>query len=195
MLADLLDRSCLGRPIRRINEPRLRRFLLGHRLDLFDQLSLGHIEIVVGASDRLAPDPTLAGCRPADRGGDCFGSGAPYLPDVLRDHRKGQASAGGLGELVFRSPEGFMLTATTSSAGAATAHSRTRDCQPVSDSTTCTTPRQPSGSAGESIYFVQQQLGHADVQTTIDKYGHPDKKAHREAAARAASWWREAASE
>jgi hypothetical protein len=49
--------------------------------------------------------------------------------------------------------------------------------------------------AGEAIYFVQQQLGHADIQTTIDQYGHPDKKAHREAAARAAAWWREAASE
>jgi integrase len=44
---------------------------------------------------------------------------APYLLDVLRDHRKGQASAGRLDKLVFRSPEGFMLTATTS-VGAAT---------------------------------------------------------------------------
>ncbi|MBA3833771.1 MAG: tyrosine-type recombinase/integrase [Chthoniobacterales bacterium] len=50
-------------------------------------------------------------------------------------------------------------------------------------------------AAGESIYFVQQQLGHADIQTTIDQYRHPDKQAHREAAARAAEWWREAASE
>jgi hypothetical protein len=41
-LANLLDRSCLGRPIRRVDEPRLRRFLLGHRPDLLDQLSLGH---------------------------------------------------------------------------------------------------------------------------------------------------------
>lgn len=46
-------------------------------------------------------------------------------------------------------------------------------------------------AAGESIYFVQQQLGHADIQTTIDQYGHPDEQAHREAAARAAAWWRE----
>lgn len=37
-------------------------------------------------------------------------------------------------------------------------------------------------AAGESIYFVQQQLGHADIQTTIDQYGHPDKQPHREAA-------------
>ena len=32
-------------------------------------------------------------------------------------------------------------------------------------------------AAGESIYFVQQQLGHADIQTTIDLYGHPDREA------------------
>jgi integrase len=57
------------------------------------------------------------------------------------------------------------------------------------------TAATPWLAAGESIYFVQQQLGHADIQTTIDHYGHPDKKAHREAAARAAAWWREAASD
>jgi hypothetical protein len=45
-LADLLDRSRLGGPIRRVDEPRLRRFLLGHRLDLLNQLSLGHAPIV-----------------------------------------------------------------------------------------------------------------------------------------------------
>jgi integrase len=56
-------------------------------------------------------------------------------------------------------------------------------------------PAQLWLAAGESINFVQQQLGHADIQTTIDQYGHPDRKAHREAAARAAAWWREAASE
>ena len=47
---------------------------------------------------------------------------------------------------------------------------------------------------GESIYFVQQQLGHKDIQTTIDLYGHPDQAAHRAAAAKAAEWWREGAS-
>lgn len=49
-------------------------------------------------------------------------------------------------------------------------------------------------ASGQSIYFVQQQLGHADIQTTIDRYGHPDEAAHREAAARAAKWWREGVS-
>jgi integrase len=30
-------------------------------------------------------------------------------------------------------------------------------------------------AAGASIYFVQRQLGHKDIQTTIDLYGHPDQ--------------------
>jgi integrase len=45
-------------------------------------------------------------------------------------------------------------------------------------------------ASGESIYFVQQQLGHKDIQTTISLYGHPDQAAHRQAAERAANWWR-----
>ena len=44
--------------------------------------------------------------------------------------------------------------------------------------------------AGESIYFVQQQLGHADIRTTIATYGHRDQRAHAAAAERAAAWWR-----
>jgi integrase len=47
-------------------------------------------------------------------------------------------------------------------------------------------------AAGESIYFVQQQLGHRDIRTTISQYGHPDQQAHAAAAARAADWWRSA---
>ena len=45
-------------------------------------------------------------------------------------------------------------------------------------------------AAGESIYFVKEQLGHADIQTTINLYGHPDQAEHRAAAERAAAWWR-----
>lgn len=46
-------------------------------------------------------------------------------------------------------------------------------------------------ASGQSIYFVQQQLGHRDIQTTIDLYGHPDQQAHRKAAEDAATWSRE----
>jgi integrase len=42
-------------------------------------------------------------------------------------------------------------------------------------------------TAGESILFVQAQLGHADVRTT-QRYAHPDAAAHRAAAARVAVW-------
>ena len=48
------------------------------------------------------------------------------------------------------------------------------------------TPRPPAGA----LYFVQSQLGHKDIQTTIDLYGHPDKPAPRAVAERAAAWWR-----
>jgi len=50
-------------------------------------------------------------------------------------------------------------------------------------------------ASGQSIYFVQQQLGHQDIQTTIGLYGHPDQEAHRRAAEQAAAWWREGVSE
>jgi integrase len=43
-------------------------------------------------------------------------------------------------------------------------------------------------AAGESIYFVKEQLGHADIQTTINLYGHPDQAEHRAAAERPAAW-------
>lgn len=108
----------------------------------------------------------------------------------------GKAASGRLDKLVFRSPEGFMLNR----------HNVLRRGHDHALKDT----GLPSGirlhdlrhtaatlwlAAGESIYFVQQQLGHADIQMTIDQYGHPDKQAHREAAARAASWWRDAESE
>lgn len=31
-------------------------------------------------------------------------------------------------------------------------------------------------AASESVYLVQQQLGHRDVSTTIGLYGHPDRR-------------------
>ena len=47
-------------------------------------------------------------------------------------------------------------------------------------------------AAGGSVYFVKEQLGHADLKTTISDYGHPDQAAHRQVAERAAAWWRSA---
>ena len=62
---------------------------------------------------------------------------------------------------------------------------------PVYASTTFAIPRRRCGwLLGESIYFVKEQLGHADIQTTINLYGHPDQAEHRAAAERAAAWWR-----
>src|SRR6478672_347211 len=49
-LADFFDGSRLGGPVRREDELHLCRFLLGHRLDLIMQLSLGHKRIVPAAS-------------------------------------------------------------------------------------------------------------------------------------------------
>jgi integrase len=120
---------------------------------------------------------------------------APYLIELLRDHRSRQASDGQLTRLVFLSPQGSMLNrdnvrrrghaAAVKAAGLAPGL-RLHDLRHTAATLWL--------AAGESIYFVQQQLGHKDIQTTIDLYGHPDKVAHREAAARAAAWWREGAS-
>jgi integrase len=41
-------------------------------------------------------------------------------------------------------------------------------------------------AGGDSILFVQAQLGHTSVRTT-QRYAHPDRQAHREAA-RAEAW-------
>jgi integrase len=120
---------------------------------------------------------------------------APYLLERLRRHRSTQASSQRLSRLVFLSPQGCMLNRD---------NVRRRGHEPaVRDAGLSGTVRLHDLrhtaatlwlAAGESIYFVQQQLGHADIQTTIDLYGHPDREAHREAAARAAAWWRSAAS-
>jgi integrase len=47
-------------------------------------------------------------------------------------------------------------------------------------------------AAGSSIYFVQQQLGHASLQSTISIYGHADQASFRDTAEHAAAWWRTA---
>ena len=120
---------------------------------------------------------------------------APYLVEVLREHRSGQAKAGEISKLVFTSPEGCMLDRHNVRRRG---HDAALQAAGLSPALRLHDLRHSAATlwlgAGESIYFVQQQLGHADIQTTIDQYGHPDKAAHREAAARAAQWWRKGAS-
>ena len=121
---------------------------------------------------------------------------APYLVELLREHRTEQAAEFGLSKLVFTSPQGCMLNRHNVRGRG---HARTVRNADLPPKLRLHDLRHTAATlwlaAGESIYFVQQQLGHADIQTTIDLYGHPDRAAHREAAARAATWWREAASE
>lgn len=117
---------------------------------------------------------------------------APYLLDLLTAHRGTQTHTSGLGRLVFTSPQGAMLNRHNVRRRGHDATIRTAGLSPT---LRLHDLRHTAATiwlaSGESIYFVQQQLGHKDIQTTIDLYGHPDQQAHREAAARAAAWWRE----
>lgn len=99
---------------------------------------------------------------------------APYLLDLLSDHRSRQAHSGQLNKLVFTSPRGAMLNR----------HNVRRRGHDAAIRGACLPPalrlhdlRHTAATiwlaSGESIYFVQQQLGHKDIQTTIDLYGHP----------------------
>jgi integrase len=119
----------------------------------------------------------------------------PYLLDLLRQHRSAAARDGELAKLVFRSPTGRMLDRhNVRRRGHDAALRRAGLPSEVRLHDLRHTAATLWLAAGASIYFVQQQLGHKDIQTTIDLYGHPDQAAHREAAARAAQWWREDAS-
>jgi integrase len=121
---------------------------------------------------------------------------ASYLRDILREHHAAQAARGQLQTLVFTSARGTMLDRNNVRRrghdaalrdAALPAAIRLHDLRHTAATLWL--------ASGESIYFVQQQLGHKDIQTTIDLYGHPDKAAHRDAAERAAGWWRDTPSE
>ncbi|MGH2974097.1 MAG: tyrosine-type recombinase/integrase [Solirubrobacterales bacterium] len=120
---------------------------------------------------------------------------APYLLELLRAHRLGQTEQGTLQRLVFTSPQGSMLRRDNLRRRG---HEHAVKQAGLSPDLRVHDLRHTAATlwlaSGESIYFVQQQLGHRDIQTTIDLYGHPDRAAHREAAARAAAWWREGVS-
>lgn len=121
---------------------------------------------------------------------------ASYLLDVLRAHRADQARRGLVSPLVFLSPDGHQLDRhnvrrrghdVTLRDAALPSRVRLHDLRHTAATLWL--------ASGQSIYFVQQQLGHQDIQTTIDLYGHPDQAAHRAAADNAAAWWRKGPSE
>ena len=112
----------------------------------------------------------------------------PALVEMLRRHR---ASSGRIAGLVFPSVAGTHLDRNNlrrrghdvalTRAGITT-HVRPHDLRH--------TYATIALASGASIYFVKEQLGHADIQTTIDLYGHPDQAAHRDQAARLETFWR-----
>jgi integrase len=116
----------------------------------------------------------------------------PYLVSVLREQRERQAGERWLGRLIFPSRTGGYLAhgsvwnhghVPARAGGGVAPNLRIHDLRHTAATLWL--------ASGESIYFVQQQLGHKDIKTTIGLYGHPDPKAHAAAAARAAAWWRE----
>ena len=112
-----------------------------------------------------------------------------HVLGVLRDHRRAQFAAGHRGELVFTTPFGRRLAPN----GLREGHVATLDSAELPRIRLHDLRHTAATlwlAAGESVYFVQQQLGHADLKTTIGTYGHPDRDAHRAAAERAAAWWR-----
>jgi len=116
---------------------------------------------------------------------------APYLTEMLRRDRVEQDAWGTAPPLIFPSDAGTHLDqdnvrgrwhAATVKAAGLPPKLRLHDLRHTAATIWL--------ASGESIYFVKEQLGHADIQTTIDLYGHPDQAAHSEAAVRAAAWWR-----
>jgi integrase len=113
----------------------------------------------------------------------------PALADVLRQHRR---ESGRIAGLVFPSLTGTHLDhanvrrrgheVAVRNAGI-DAGLRLHDLRH--------TYAKLALASGASIYFVKEQLGHADIQTTIDLYGHPDQAEHRRQAAQLETFWRE----
>ena len=118
---------------------------------------------------------------------------AGYLLDALREYRSVEGRISGR---VFTSPSGIELTRQ---AARRRGHIPTLKAAGLAREIRLHDLRHTAATlwlaSGESIYFVQQQLGHRDIQTTINLYGHPDQAAHRQAAERAAAWWRNGGSE
>ncbi len=113
---------------------------------------------------------------------------APYLVDVLRGQRERQKDDRWLGRLVFPSRAGTYLA---HSAVWKHSHAVAARRAGVAPKLRIHDLRHSAATlwlaAGESVYFVQTQLGHANVATTIGLHGHPNQHAHAAAAARAAA--------
>lgn len=121
---------------------------------------------------------------------------AGYLVEILRAHHGRQLRDGPACPAVFRSSTGLSLDRHNVRRRGHNATLRDADLpQGVRLHDLRHTAATLWLASGQSIYFVQQQLGHKDIQTTIDLCGHPDQAAHRVAANTAAAWWREGVSE
>ena len=114
-----------------------------------------------------------------------------HLLALLKQHRVNQFAAGRRSELIFPNEAGNHRTPANIRGRA---HRQTLADAALPESVRLHDLRHTAATlwlaAGESVYFVKEQLGHADLKTTISAYGHPDQAAHRQAAERAASWWR-----
>jgi integrase len=114
-----------------------------------------------------------------------------HVLGVLRERRQAQLAAGARSTVVFASGAGtYRRPANVRERG----HAQTLADAGLPSSVRLHDLRHTAATLWPppcaSVYFVQQQLGHADLKTTIGTYGHPDQAAHREAAERAAAWWR-----
>jgi len=165
--------------------------LLGTGLRIGEAIALGWSDIDWDAGTILVTKTVKVGGVGTPKGDKTRAVAvADYLLDVLRAHR---AAHGTLGGPVFPHPTpGLELTRH---AVRRRGHMPAVEDAALSPAIRVHDLRHTAATlwlaAGASIYFVQQQLGHGDIKTTIDLYGHPDQAAHRRAAERVAAWWRE----
>lgn len=164
--------------------------LLGAGLRLGEALALEWRDVDLGGNHALRIERTTklggVGTPKGNRPRTVFVG--PALVEILRRHR---AASGRIAGLVFPSASGTHVDRNNlrrrghdvalQRAGI-TAHVRPHDLRH--------TYATIALASGASIYFVKEQLGHADIQTTIDLYGHPDQAVHREQAASLEAFWR-----
>jgi integrase len=97
----------------------------------------------------------------------------PALVEILRRHR---AASGRIAGLVFPSATGTHVDRNNlRRRGHDVALQRAGITAPVRPHDLRHTYATIALASGASIYFVKEQLGHADIQTTIDLYGPPTR--------------------